>query len=216
MSLITCSFCSRRIRASRSDRAVSAAPSTADRWSEKGVRLVQKIQVGPCIPAGKQLQRAEVGPTSGPTWHISHLGGLRRRALVDVDHRHLEGVARGDGEEQGHVRRRRGGPRPHVRRDLAPRPRQLKRTAPRYTIAIDTVCLLTWRCVVMSSYLSQNSARSMVYVQIAWGSVALSLCTTTHPLYTRFTKRFGASVSETTMRPNPKIALGVRFLRPAL
>ena len=33
-------------------------------------------------------------------------------------------------------------------------------------------------------------------------SVALSLCTTAHPLYTRFANIFGASISETTMRPN--------------
>jgi hypothetical protein len=31
------------------------------------------MEVGPCIPVGIQLQRAEVGPTSGPTWRLSHL-----------------------------------------------------------------------------------------------------------------------------------------------
>ena len=31
----------------------------------------------------------------------------------------------------------------------------------------------------------------------------MSLCTTTHPLYTRFTKIMGTSISEATMRPNP-------------
>jgi hypothetical protein len=36
------------------------------------------------------------------------------------------------------------------------------------------------------------------------GSVAFSLCTTVHPLHTRFAKRIGAPVSETTMRPNPR------------
>jgi hypothetical protein len=35
--------------------------------SEKGVRLAQKFQAGPCIPVGIQLEKAEVGPTSGPT-----------------------------------------------------------------------------------------------------------------------------------------------------
>ena len=40
---------------------------------EKGVRLAQKMQVGPCTPAGIQLQKAGVGPTSGPTWRLSHL-----------------------------------------------------------------------------------------------------------------------------------------------
>ena len=38
----------------------------------------------------------------------------------------------------------------------------------------------------------------------AWGSVALSRCTTAHPLYTRSTNIFGASVSEAVMRPNPR------------
>jgi hypothetical protein len=32
----------------------------------------------------------------------------------------------------------------------------------------------------------------------------LSLCTTAHPLYTIFTKIIGASISEATMRPNPR------------
>ena len=36
------------------------------------------------------------------------------------------------------------------------------------------------------------------------GSVALSLCTSAHPLYTRFANIFGASISEPTMRPNPR------------
>ena len=38
-----------------------------------------------------------------------------------------------------------------------------------------------------------------------YGSVALSRCTTAHPLHTRSTKIFGASIkfSEATMRPNP-------------
>jgi hypothetical protein len=31
----------------------------------------------------------------------------------------------------------------------------------------------------------------------------LSLCVTIHPRYTRFANRLGASISETTMRPNP-------------
>jgi hypothetical protein len=36
------------------------------------------------------------------------------------------------------------------------------------------------------------------------GSVALSLCTSAHPIYTRFANIFGASISEPTMRPNPR------------
>ena len=49
--------------------------------SETGVKLAQKIQVGPCIPVGnweysyKRLQLATVGPTSGQTWGLSHLAG---------------------------------------------------------------------------------------------------------------------------------------------
>ena len=36
-----------------------------------------------------------------------------------------------------------------------------------------------------------------------WGSVALSLCTTVHPLYTKFANIFGASLSETTNSTEP-------------
>jgi hypothetical protein len=39
-------------------------------------------------------------------------------------------------------------------------------------------------------------------------SVALSICTSVR--HTRFTKRFSARISETTMRPNPRSARGVR------
>jgi hypothetical protein len=42
------------------------------------------------------------------------------------------------------------------------------------------------------------------------GSAALSLCSTGDPLYTRFAKRVGASISETTMRPNPRLVTGLR------
>ena len=30
------------------------------------------MQVGPCIPVGIHLKKADVGPTSGPTWRLSH------------------------------------------------------------------------------------------------------------------------------------------------
>jgi hypothetical protein len=41
--------------------------------SEEGVRLAETMHVGPCIPVGRQLEKAEVGPTSGPTFsHSSH------------------------------------------------------------------------------------------------------------------------------------------------
>jgi hypothetical protein len=42
-------------------------------WSEKGDRLAQQMQVGPCIPVGMQLWKAVVGPTFGPTWQLSYL-----------------------------------------------------------------------------------------------------------------------------------------------
>jgi hypothetical protein len=38
----------------------------------------------------------------------------------------------------------------------------------------------------------------------SWGSVALLLCTTVHLLHTGFANIFGTSVSEATMRPNPR------------
>jgi hypothetical protein len=44
-----------------------------DLGSEQAVRLAQKVQVGPCIPVGIQLEKAEVGPTSGPTRRPSRL-----------------------------------------------------------------------------------------------------------------------------------------------
>ena len=31
------------------------------------------MQAGPRIPVGVQLETAEVGPTAGPTWRLSHL-----------------------------------------------------------------------------------------------------------------------------------------------
>ena len=34
----------------------------------------------------------------------------------------------------------------------------------------------------------------------------MSLCTIAHPFYTKFASIFGASLSETTMRPNPRWA----------
>ena len=40
----------------------------------------------------------------------------------------------------------------------------------------------------------------------AQGSVALSLCTAAHPLYSGFANRFGAPMSEAIMRPNPRWA----------
>ena len=65
-----------------------AAPTVP--LSEKGVRLAQKMKVGPCIPVGMQLYKAEVGQTSGPTWHLSHLGDLDRHRPRRVIRLHVE------------------------------------------------------------------------------------------------------------------------------
>ena len=58
-------------------------------WSEKGVRLAQKMQVGPCIPVGIQLQKTAVNPTSGPTRRLSHLVTRQARVHPHVDRRHV-------------------------------------------------------------------------------------------------------------------------------
>ena len=66
--------------------------------SEKGVRLAQTMQVVPCIPVGIQLEEAEVGPTSGPTWCLSHFGtelvrrplGHQAGALLEVELKRVE------------------------------------------------------------------------------------------------------------------------------
>ena len=39
------------------------------------------MQVGPRIPVGIQLEKAEIGPTSGPTWRLSRSGA----GLGEVD-----------------------------------------------------------------------------------------------------------------------------------
>ena len=44
-----------------------------------------------------------------------------------------------------------------------------------------------------------------LHARLEQGSVALSLCAPTHPIYTRFTNLFGASVFEATMRPHPSL-----------
>ena len=56
----------------RGDRNGSADVFNARAESERGIRLAQKMHVGPCIPVGIQLEKAAVGPTSGPTWGPSH------------------------------------------------------------------------------------------------------------------------------------------------
>jgi hypothetical protein len=47
----------------------------------------KNTQVGPRIPVGLQLEKAEVGPTPGPTWHLSHSGAtLSFYTVVDWHH----------------------------------------------------------------------------------------------------------------------------------
>ena len=45
----------------------------------------QKTQVGPGIPVGTQLEKAGVGPASGPTWRLSHLAELRPEPALEHD-----------------------------------------------------------------------------------------------------------------------------------
>ena len=52
---------------------VGRRPGRVRLGSEKGVRLAQKMQACPCIPVDIQLQKAQAGPTSGPTWRLPHL-----------------------------------------------------------------------------------------------------------------------------------------------
>jgi hypothetical protein len=46
--------------------------------------------------------------------------------------------------------------------------------------------------------------QGIVALAVAAGSVAVSLCTTAHALYSRPTQKIGASFSEALMRPNPR------------
>ena len=71
----------RLLRAETHQSTACMRPNHSGAASENGVRLAQKMQVGPCIPVIIQLQKAEVGPTSGPTWRLSHLDfGLAARS----------------------------------------------------------------------------------------------------------------------------------------
>jgi hypothetical protein len=54
------------------------------------------MQVGPCIHVGIQLEKAEVGPTSGPTWRLSYLRSGRAARAEGLRHRrHRVGGLRG-------------------------------------------------------------------------------------------------------------------------
>jgi hypothetical protein len=86
--------------------------------------LAQNMQVGPCISVGIRLEKAEVGPTSGPTW--CPLSPVRGRGLADG------AAARAELAQQGpHAARLVGGrahrgpalPRLERRRDLRRDPR---------------------------------------------------------------------------------------------
>ena len=44
------------------------------------------MQAGPCISVGVQLEKAEVDPTSGPTWRLSHFAdGLAPLVAAEAD-----------------------------------------------------------------------------------------------------------------------------------
>jgi hypothetical protein len=80
LRLASCSAAPSRARASPSWRSSSAACDF-----ERGRcqhRLGQNMQVGPCIPAGIQLQKVGAGPTSGPTRHLAHF--VAARGLDDL------------------------------------------------------------------------------------------------------------------------------------
>ena len=63
----------------------------------------------------------------------------------------------------------------------------------------------TNRTLVMPPFTDYSAQESKGrYTYFSPISVALSPCITVHPLHTRLTKRFGASISEATMRPNPR------------
>ena len=54
-----------------------------------------------------------------------------------------------------------------------------------------------------------DCAKAHPGAEVIQGSVALPPCTTARPLHTRYATIFGASVSKSTMRPNPKV-VGVK------
>jgi hypothetical protein len=71
---------------------------------------------------------------------------------------------------------------------------------------------MSWFLVVKEGVAAPGAASPTTFKLIVWGtgaevqgSVTLSLCTNVHPLQTIFTNIFGTSISETTMRPNPKV-----------
>ena len=65
----------------------------SDALGEKGVRLAQKMHVGPCTPAGTRLQKAGVGPTSAATRRHAHFGDELRCAARQLQRRRVLGGA---------------------------------------------------------------------------------------------------------------------------
>jgi hypothetical protein len=67
----------------RHRRRTSGCEPLHQAWQrEAGVRLAQKMRVGPRIPVGIHLETADAGPTSRPTWRLSHL--RRHRACAQA------------------------------------------------------------------------------------------------------------------------------------
>ena len=65
------------------------------------------------------------------------------------------------------------------------------------------IACVTWRIKSLTPRAPEGPARARsLYISHLY--IALSLCTTAHPLYTRFTIMFGTPMSEPTMRPNPR------------
>ena len=73
--------CAFHLAAASSSRSQSKTATSGRVLSAKGVKLAQKMQVGACIHVGILVQKAEVGPTSGPTWCLSHFVQLAPRAV---------------------------------------------------------------------------------------------------------------------------------------
>ena len=52
--------------------------------------MAQRMQAVPYIPVGRQPEKAEAGPTCGPTWRLSHMhtvaGTLQRLRAVQFHH----------------------------------------------------------------------------------------------------------------------------------
>jgi hypothetical protein len=63
---------------------------------------------------------------------------------------------------------------------------------------------LFWCWSLTCTRLTYNACKHCPFSMGQMPTRTLSLCTTTHPLYTMIANIFGASVSEATMRPNPR------------